>query len=106
MFVIFDDQKHATLNKSGSTDSIDSLDGPYPCPRFANMRSKATRAQYRIAESTLLTLALLGGALGAYAGRSIFRHKTRKQPFNSHLFSIAVLQMLALGGLIGWWFVC
>ena len=49
-------------------------------------------------------LAFLGGTLGAYAGRSLFRHKTRKQPFNSHLFQIAVLQLLALGGLIGWWY--
>ena len=72
---------------------------------FGLDKAKATRGQYRIAEATLLTLALLGGTIGAYAGRSIFRHKTRKQPFNSHLFSIAVLQMLALGGLIGWWFV-
>ena len=72
---------------------------------FGLDKAKARRGKYRIAEATLLTLALLGGALGAYAGRRVFRHKTRKQPFNSHLFSIAVLQMLALGGLIGWWFV-
>ena len=51
----------------------------------------------------MLLFAFLGGTLGAYAGRSLFRHKTRKQPFNSHLFQIAVVQMLALGGLIGWW---
>ena len=49
-------------------------------------------------------LAFLGGTLGAYAGRAVFRHKTRKAPFNSHLFAIAVLQLLALGGLIGWHF--
>ena len=71
---------------------------------FGLDKAKAQRGQYRIAESTLLLFAFLGGTLGAYAGRSIFRHKTRKQPFNSNLFSIAVLQMLALGGLIGWWF--
>ena len=70
---------------------------------FGLDKAKARRGQYRIAESTLLLFAFLGGTLGAYAGRSLFRHKTRKQPFNSHLFQIAVLQMLALGGLIGWW---
>ena len=70
---------------------------------FGLDKVKARRGQYRIAESTLLLFAFLGGTLGAYAGRSLFRHKTRKQPFNSHLFQIAVLQMLALGGLIGWW---
>ena len=71
---------------------------------FGLDKAKAERGQYRIAESTLLLFAFLGGTLGAYAGRSLFRHKTRKQPFNSNLFSIAVLQVLALGGLIGWWF--
>ena len=70
---------------------------------FGLDKAKAQRGQYRIAESTLLLFAFLGGTPGAYAGRSLFRHKTRKQPFNSNLFSIAVLQMLALGGLIGWW---
>ncbi len=70
---------------------------------FGLDKAKARRGQYRIAESTLLLFAFFGGTLGAYAGRSLFRHKTRKQPFNSHLFQIAVLQMLALGGLIGWW---
>ena len=70
---------------------------------FGLDKAKARRGQYRIAESTLLLFAFLGGTLGAYAARSAFRHKTRKQPFNSNLFTIAVLQMLALGGRIGWW---
>ena len=56
----------------------------------------------RVAEATLLRLALLGGTPGAYAGRRVFRHKTRKQPFSGRLFHIAVIQMLAIGGLIGW----
>lgn len=51
----------------------------------------------------MLRLAFLGGTLGAYAGCSLFRHKTRKQPFSSHLFQVAVLQMVVLGGVIGWW---
>ena len=72
---------------------------------FGLDKAKAARGQYRIAESTLLMLALLGGTIGAYAGRSVFRHKTRKQPFSGNLHTIAVLQVVALGGLIGWWFV-
>ena len=50
----------------------------------------------------MLTLAFLGGTLGAYAGRALFRHKTRKQPFGANLLAIAVLQVLALVALIGW----
>ena len=68
---------------------------------FGLDKAKARRGAYRIAESTLLLFAFLGGTLGAYAGRSLFRHKTHKQPFNSNLFTIAVVQVLAL---IGWRF--
>ena len=70
---------------------------------FGLDKAKAERGQYRIAESTLLLFAFIGGTLGSYAGRSVFRHKTRKQPFNSELFGIAVIQMLGIGGAIGWW---
>lgn len=62
----------------------------------------AEAGRRRIAESTLLSFATLGGSPGAYAGRSAFRHKTRKQPFSSNLHAIAVLQVLAGGALLGW----
>jgi uncharacterized membrane protein YsdA (DUF1294 family) len=70
---------------------------------FGIDKAKARAGAWRLAESTLLFLAFLGGIVGAYAGRAVFRHKTRKQPFNSNLFAIAVLQMLGLGLLIGWY---
>ena len=70
---------------------------------FGIDKARAEDGARRISEATLLTLAVLGGTLGAYAGRRLFRHKTRKQPFGSQLFTIGVLQMLALGGLLGWW---
>ena len=69
---------------------------------FGIDKAKAQSGTWRVKESTLLTLALLGGTLGAYAGRALFRHKTRKQPFGANLFAIAVLQVLSLGALIGW----
>ena len=69
---------------------------------FGIDKAKAETGAWRVAESTLLMLALLGGTLGAYAGRALFRHKTRKQPFGANLLAIAVLQVLALGALIGW----
>lgn len=56
----------------------------------------------RIPERTLLTLAFWGGTPGAYAGRHVFRHKTRKQPFSDQLFTIAVLQVMAIGGAATW----
>jgi uncharacterized membrane protein YsdA (DUF1294 family) len=72
---------------------------------FGIDKAKAEAKAWRVQESTLLTLALLGGSPGAYAGRALFRHKTRKQPFNHYLQSIVVVQVLALGGAIGWWIV-
>ena len=69
---------------------------------FGIDKAKAEAGAWRLSESMLRWLALLGGTPGAYAGRSAFRHKTRKQPFNAHLFNIAVLQVVGLGGLLGW----
>jgi uncharacterized membrane protein YsdA (DUF1294 family) len=69
---------------------------------FGLDKIRAEAGSWRVSEGTLLTWAFLGGTIGAYAGRAIFRHKTRKQPFSSHLHQTAILQliMLACGG--GW----
>ncbi|MGB7656333.1 MAG: DUF1294 domain-containing protein [Novosphingobium sp.] len=69
---------------------------------FGVDKARAEAGAWRISEASLLWLAFLGGTAGAYAGRSLFRHKTRKQPFNDQLFRIALLQVLALGAGIGW----
>lgn len=44
-------------------------------------KSKAKRGAYRISEKTLLTLAAIGGSIGAGAGMWFFRHKTKKAKF-------------------------
>lgn len=69
---------------------------------FAVDKARAERGAWRVRESTLLTLAFMGGTIGAYAGRKAFRHKTRKQPFSSNLHTIAVLQAVVLSASIGW----
>jgi uncharacterized membrane protein YsdA (DUF1294 family) len=69
---------------------------------FGIDKMKAEAGTWRVPEDRLLMLAFLGGTLGAYAGRAVFRHKTRKQPFSSNLHTIAVLQVLGLGALILW----
>lgn len=40
-------------------------------------KKKAQRKKWRIKESTLLSLGLFGGAIGALAGMKLFRHKTK-----------------------------
>lgn len=70
---------------------------------FGTDKARATGGSRRIPESTLLLLALLGGTVGAFAGRKAFRHKTKKQPFSALLVAIAVVQAAAVVLLLGWW---
>ncbi len=63
----------------------------------------ALRGTWRTPESSLLTGAFLGGTPGAFLARRVFRHKTRKQPFVGQLKTIAFLQIVAIGGAIGWY---
>ena len=42
---------------------------------------KSIKHKYRISESTLIILAILGGSLGALAGMILFHHKTKKKKF-------------------------
>jgi uncharacterized membrane protein YsdA (DUF1294 family) len=67
---------------------------------FDKLRAEA--GTWRIAESTLLGFALIGGSAGAFLGRHVFRHKTRKEPFSSDLRRIAILQAIAAAAGTGW----
>jgi len=58
---------------------------------FGEDKKRATRGEWRISESTLLSLALIGGSPGALWARKRFRHKTRKQPFATLLDLVAML---------------
>lgn len=44
-------------------------------------KQKAVKKRWRIPESTLLGLAVLGGSVGALAGMHKFRHKTKHLKF-------------------------
>jgi uncharacterized membrane protein YsdA (DUF1294 family) len=63
---------------------------------FGFDKIRAEAGSWRVSEGTLLAWAFLGGTIGAYAGRALFRHKTRKQPFSSHLHQTAILQGFAV----------
>lgn len=60
-------------------------------------KGRAIEDGWRVPERTLLFLALIGGWLGAKAAQRRFRHKTRKEPFRSHLNTIPVFGCLASG---------
>jgi len=60
----------------------------------------AIQRRWRVPESTLLTLCLVGGAFGAKTGQGMFRHKTRKEPFRTSLNAIIVLHVGILSALV------
>ena len=63
---------------------------------FAWDKSCARNGRWRVSENMLLTVALIGGSPGAMIGQRLLRHKTRKQPFRTHLLTIVVLQAAAI----------
>lgn len=63
---------------------------------FVYDKRAARRGHWRVAERTLLLMALIGGTPGAYASRTVVRHKTRKQPFVGRLHLILALQIAAI----------
>jgi uncharacterized membrane protein YsdA (DUF1294 family) len=69
---------------------------------FDKLRAEA--GTWRISEGTLLSLAFIGGSLGALAGRRLFRHKTRKQPFSASLDGIVKLHVALSAGFGVYWF--
>ncbi len=67
---------------------------------FGIDKSLAEQGRRRISEARLLGWAVLGGTAGAYAGRHLFRHKTRKVSFSESLHAIAILQGMLATGLV------
>lgn len=60
----------------------------------------AEHGGWRTRESTLHLVALLGGWPGALAGRRLFRHKTRKQPFVTVLWLTVLTNAAAVATLL------
>lgn len=57
---------------------------------------KAKRGSWRIPEATLLTLAALGGSLGAVMGMQLLRHKTKHLKFSLGLPLLLALHIILL----------
>ena len=66
---------------------------------FGVDKYKAKRDKWRIPESTLLTMAVLGGSIGALAGMRVWRHKTLHDKFRIGIPVILALQIIV----IIWW---
>lgn len=57
-------------------------------------KHKARKRAWRIPESTLFVLALIGGSLGSIAGMHLFHHKTRHWYFLYGIPAILIFQIL------------
>ncbi len=57
-------------------------------------KQKAINGQFRIPERTFWLLALLGGAVGAYIGMNVFRHKTKHLSFRIGMPVLIILQLV------------
>ena len=54
---------------------------------------KAKKGQWRIPEATLLTMAAIGGSIGAWAGMKIWHHKTLHKKFKYGIPVIIIIQI-------------
>lgn len=59
-------------------------------------KRRAKKNLWRIPEKTLITVALIGGSIGAYAGMKLFRHKTKHSKFYIGIPVIIALQLIAV----------
>ena len=53
---------------------------------------KAKKNKWRISEATLLTMAAIGGSIGAWAGMRLWHHKTMHKKFKYGIPGIIILQ--------------
>ena len=54
---------------------------------------KAKKGKWRISEATLLTMAAIGGSIGAWASMRLWHHKTMHKKFKYGIPVIIILQV-------------
>ena len=61
---------------------------------------KAKKSMWRIRETALLMLAVLGGSIGAWIGMNVWHHKTQKKKFRYGVPAIIIIQLALIGYLL------
>lgn len=57
-------------------------------------KRKAEKGKWRISETTLLLLGVLGGSIGGMIGMYTFRHKTKKKRFTIGMPAILIVEII------------
>jgi uncharacterized membrane protein YsdA (DUF1294 family) len=70
---------------------------------YAADKSAAVAGRWRIAESTLLGLGLVGGWPGALVAQQLLRHKSNKASFRSAFWGTVVVNVLVFVVLVSPW---
>ena len=63
---------------------------------YAEDKSKAQKGHWRVAESSMQIIALIGGWPGAIVAQQVFRHKTRKRGFQFVFWTAVVVNAASL----------
>lgn len=63
---------------------------------FGMDKRKAIRGEWRVPESTLLSLAVFGGAIGGMIGMRVFHHKTKHPKFYIGIPVILAMEIAVL----------
>ena len=58
---------------------------------------KAKKSKWRIRETALLGLAVLGGSIGAWLGMKVWHHKTLHKKFRYGVPAIIIIHLLIIG---------
>ena len=61
---------------------------------------KAKKSKWRIRETALLGLAVLGGSIGAWLGMKVWHHKTQHKKFKYGVPAIIIVQLALIGYLL------
>ena len=56
-------------------------------------KNKAKKGQWRISEATLLTMAAIGGSIGAWSGMRLWHHKTMHKKIKYGIPVIIIIQV-------------
>ena len=59
-------------------------------------KDKAKKAKWRISEATLLTMAAVGGSIGAWLGMKAWHHKTQHRKFKYGVPVILLIQIVLM----------